>query len=48
MKKKYDAVKEMRTIRDRISKEQVANPNKREKRLKEIRKKYKITLLDKI
>ncbi|MEO8231211.1 MAG: hypothetical protein ABI638_02940 [Ignavibacteriota bacterium] len=40
MKKKYDAVKEMRSIRDRITKEQIENPTKREQRLKQIRKKH--------
>ena len=39
MKKEYDAVKEMREIRDRLNQEHEKNPLLRKKRLEQIRKK---------
>ena len=40
--KKYDSVKMMREIRDRLSKEYSQNPDKEIDDLKKIRNKYKI------
>ena len=40
--KKYDAVKMMREIRDKLSKEYNKHPEKEEKDLMEIRRKYGI------
>ena len=40
MKKKFDAVKEMRSIREKMQKEYEQNPVLRRKRLDQIRKKY--------
>jgi len=39
-KKKFDAVKMMRDIRDKHHEEYKANPELRQKRLSEIRKRY--------
>ncbi len=43
MEKKYDAVKEMRKIRERLQKEYEKDPSLRRKRLQRIRKKYGLT-----
>ncbi len=40
MKKKYDAVEEMRSIRERLQKEYQKNPGLRKKRLEQIHAKY--------
>ena len=40
MEKEFDAVKEMRSIRERLQKEYTKNPDLRRKRLEQIRKKY--------
>ncbi len=40
MEKEYDAVKEMRAIREKLQKEYDKNPQLRRKRLEKIRKKY--------
>jgi hypothetical protein len=42
MEKKYDAVKEMRSIREKLQKEYEKNPALRRKRLEQIRKKYRL------
>lgn len=42
MEKKFDAVKEMRSIRDRLQKEHEQNPALRRERLKAIHKKYRM------
>ena len=43
MEKKTDAVKEMRSIREKLQKEYGKNPALRGKRLEQIRKKYRLT-----
>jgi hypothetical protein len=43
MVKEFDAVKEMRSIREKLQKEYENNPALRSKRLEQIRKKYRIT-----
>ncbi|HLF47456.1 MAG TPA: hypothetical protein VI548_13590 [Chitinophagaceae bacterium] len=43
MEKEFDAVKEMRSIREKLQKEYEKNPALRCKRLEQIRKKYRIT-----
>ena len=43
MEKKFDAVKEMRSIREKLQKEYEKNPALRHKRLVQIRKKYRLT-----
>jgi len=43
MEKEFDAVKEMRTIREKLQKEYEKNPELRRKRLEQIRKKYRLT-----
>ena len=40
MKKEFDAVKEMRAIREKLQKEYEKNPSLRRKRLEQIHKKY--------
>jgi hypothetical protein len=42
MKKDFDAVKEMRSIREKLQKEHEENPVLRQKRLEQIRKKYRM------
>jgi len=44
MEKEYDAVKEMRSIREKLQKEYEKNPELRRKRLEKIRKKYRQTM----
>ena len=39
----FDAVKEMRSIREKLQKEYEKNPSLRRTRLEEIRKKYRLT-----
>ncbi len=41
MEKEFDAVKEMRSIREMLQKEYEKNPGLRRKRLKQIHKKYR-------
>lgn len=48
MEKEFDAVKEIRTIRERLRKEYSKNPSLRRKRLEQIHKKYKLTKRDKV
>ena len=43
MEKGYDAVKEMRSIREKLQKEYEKDPTLRRKRLEIIRKKYRLT-----
>ena len=43
MEKDFDAVKEMRSIREKLQKEYEKNPALRRKRLEQIRKKYRLT-----
>jgi len=43
MEKEYDAVKEMRIIREKLQKEYEKDPTLRRKRLEKIRKKYRLT-----
>jgi hypothetical protein len=43
MEKEFDAVKEMRSIREKLQKEYEINPALRRKRLEQIRKKYHLT-----
>jgi siroheme synthase (precorrin-2 oxidase/ferrochelatase) len=43
MKKTFDAVEEMRSIREKLQKEYEANPELRRRRLEQIHKKYKMT-----
>ena len=43
MKEEYDAVKEMRSIREKLQKEYETNPELRRKRLEQILKKYQST-----
>jgi len=43
MEKEYDAVKEMRSIREKLQKEYEINPVLRRKRLEQIRKKHRLT-----
>jgi hypothetical protein len=43
MEKEFDAVKEMRSIREKLQKEYQKNPSLRRKRLEQIRKKYRLT-----
>jgi hypothetical protein len=43
IKKKFDAVKMMRSIRDRLSKKYIQNPASLKKDLERINKKYGIT-----
>ena len=43
MEKEFDAVKEMRSIREKLQKEYEKNPALRRKRLEQIRKKYKLS-----
>ena len=40
MEKEFDAVKEMRSIREKLQKEYEKNPSLRRRRLEQIRKKY--------
>jgi hypothetical protein len=47
MKKKFDAVKEMRSIREKLQKEYGKNPALRGKRLEQIRKKISADKADK-
>lgn len=47
MEKDFDAVELMRNIREKLHKEYFKNPALRRKRLEEIRKKYKLTGLEK-
>jgi len=46
--KSFDAVTMMRQIRDKLSKEYLENPDKEEKDLEQIRKKYGIKLKQKV
>jgi hypothetical protein len=48
MKKDFDAVKEMRSIRERLQKEYKKNPALRRNRLEKIRKKYQLTKQSKV
>ncbi len=43
MEKEFDAVKEMRSIREKLQREYEKNPGLRRKRLEQIRKKYRLT-----
>ena len=43
MEKKFDTVKEMRSIREKLQKEYEKNPALRRKRLEQIHKKYRLT-----
>jgi hypothetical protein len=43
MHKEYDAVKEMRSIRQKLQEEHEKNPDLRQKRLEQVRKKYGLT-----
>jgi hypothetical protein len=43
MEKEYDAVKEMRSIREKLQKEYENNPALRRKRLEQIHRKYRLT-----
>lgn len=43
MEKDFDAVKEMRSIRDKLQKEYEKNPALRRRRLEQIHKKYRLT-----
>ena len=43
MEKEFDAVKEMRSIREKLQKEYEKNPTLRRRRLEQIRKKYRLT-----
>ena len=43
MEKEFDAVKEMRDIREKLQKEYENNPALRRRRLEQIRKKYRLT-----
>ena len=43
MENDFDAVKEMRTIREKLQKEYEKNPSLRRRRLEQIRKKYRLT-----
>jgi hypothetical protein len=43
MEQGYDAVKEMRAIRQKLQKEYEKNPALRQKRLAQIRKKYRLS-----
>jgi len=43
MKKEFDAVKEMRSIREKLQKEYEKNPALRRKRLVQIHRKYRLT-----
>jgi hypothetical protein len=47
-KKSFDAVTMMREIRDTLSKEYLENPDKEERDLAQIRKKYGIQLKQKV
>ena len=44
MEKEFDAVKEMRSIREKLQKEYEKNPGLRRKRLEQIYKKYRLTV----
>jgi len=46
MEKEFDAVKEMRSIREKLQKEYEKNPGLRRKRLEQICKKYRLTIVD--
>ena len=43
MKKEFDAVKEMRSVREKLQKEYEKSPALRRKRLEQIRKKYRLS-----
>jgi len=43
MEKEFDAVKEMRSIREKLQKEYEKNPALRRRRLEQIRKKYRLS-----
>ncbi len=43
MEKEFDAVKEMRSIREKLQKEYEKNPALRHRRLEQIRKKYRLS-----
>jgi len=47
MKKEFDAVKEMHSIREKLQKEFEKNPKLRRKRLERIHKKYRFSSLSK-
>lgn len=47
-KKRFDAVAMMRGIRDKFSKQYLENPDKQEKDLAQIRKKYGIKVKQKV
>jgi len=48
MEKEFDAVKEMRLIREKLQAEYKKNPSLRRKRLKQIREKYHLVKLHKV
>jgi hypothetical protein len=48
MKKDFDAVKLMRTIREKLHKEYKSNPKLRQKRLEQIHKKYGLNPKNKV